>query len=175
MRIIIAGSRTVTENDVIKALRCCSWIGFTTAVVSGTAIGADFYGEKWAENHHIDIHKFPADWKKYGKRAGYIRNKMMAENAEGLIAIWDGKSQGTYNMIELANQYNLRIAILHIDTDSYEEFLPKGPPLADIWEIAEERASVKEYEAHLPRLQAEKEAGSESRKLIQKITGNPAG
>jgi len=121
MRIIIAGSRIVSEGDVRRALQCCSWIGFATAVVSGTAKGADEYGERWAQDNNVEINRFPAEWNKHGKRAGPLRNKIMAENAEGLIAVWDGNSRGTLSMIDLAASHGLRITIFRIDTNTAEE------------------------------------------------------
>lgn len=110
MKIIIAGSRTIT----------CKWImadavvqsGFViTEVVSGTAKGADKLGEEWAMEHGVPIKQFPADWDKHGKSAGYKRNVIMANYADCLIAIWDGKSKGTEHMIKIAHDKGLSIHI----------------------------------------------------------------
>lgn len=159
MRVIIAGSRSVTEAEVRMALQRCSWIGFASAVVSGTARGADTFGENWANEQQIEIHRYPADWAQYGKRAGPLRNKVMADNAEGLVAVWDGQSRGTHSMIELAQKQGLRVAILRTDSRSFEEITAMGV-LAGIWEYAEERAAILEYEAGLSRKQAERQAGT---------------
>jgi hypothetical protein len=48
---------------------------------------------------------------KYGKSAGPIRNRAMAEYAGALIAIWDGSSRGTLNMIETAKKLELKVFI----------------------------------------------------------------
>ena len=61
---------------------------------------------------------FPADWKKYGKSAGYVRNSEMAEVAESLIAFWDGKSRGTKNMIDIAKNKGLKVRIVNYESDS---------------------------------------------------------
>lgn len=45
-----------------------------------------------------DIVEFPADWNTHGKAAGPIRNRKMAEYADALLLIWDGKSRGSTNM-----------------------------------------------------------------------------
>jgi hypothetical protein len=82
----------------------------------------------------------------------------MSENAEGLIAIWDGLSPGTRNMIELAHERGLRMFVLRVDTGAVEECAPKGV-LADVWLEAEERAAMKELAAEVPRREAEREAG----------------
>lgn len=158
MRIIIAGSRTVTEDQVRDAIEYCSWIGFVSCIVSGGAKGADQAGEKWAKEKGLDIKLFPADWEQFGKRAGPMRNKQMAENAEGLIAVWDGKSRGTASMIELARGAGLRIFIYRSDINGVKEIPPTNRPWS-LWEDAEERAAMIEYSAGLPRERAERDAG----------------
>ncbi len=54
---------------------------------------------------------YPAAWDTYGLKAGYIRNEEMADNADALIAIWDGKSRGTKHMIDIATRKGLRVYI----------------------------------------------------------------
>ncbi len=44
------------------------------------------------------LKEFPPDWEKHGKAAGPIRNKEMAEYADALLLIWDGKSRGSASM-----------------------------------------------------------------------------
>ena len=44
---------------------------------------------------------FPAQWERYGKRAGPIRNAAMAKYADYGVALWDGESRGTAHMIRL--------------------------------------------------------------------------
>ncbi len=82
----------------------------------------------------------------------------MSENAEALLAIWDGKSRGTRSMIELARKRGLRTAVLRTDEDRMEYFDASGP-LADIWENAEERAGMIQYSGNRPRPEAEQSAG----------------
>jgi hypothetical protein len=69
-------------------------------VVCGMATGADNAGRVWAQNRKIVVREFPAEWDRYGRSAGMIRNKQMAEYADALVAFWDGQSRGTKNMIE---------------------------------------------------------------------------
>ncbi|WP_316869065.1 SLOG family protein [Ralstonia wenshanensis] len=154
MRVIVAGSRTVEEKDVRYALDTCPWIGFATAIVSGTARGADRFGEQWAIDNNIPIDRFPADWKAYGKKAGPVRNEEMAKHAEALIAVWDGESRGTASMIDLAEKYGLRVEIVRTDLKRIDEIKPTGV-LADWWEFVEERAALNEFSAGLTRRQAE--------------------
>ena len=166
MRIIIAGSRTVSEGDVRHAIRCCPWAGFTTAVVSGTAKGADEFGEKWALENGIEILRFPADWSTHGKKAGPLRNKIMADHADGLIVVWDGVSRGSKSMIDCASEKGLRIAIFRTDSNELFKISPRWT-YENTWEFAEERAGILEYVEGLPREVAEKEAGKAARILVQ--------
>jgi hypothetical protein len=88
-RVIIAGSRTVENYDLVEmAVNACPFKDKITEVVSGGALGADFYGEQWAKKHMIPVRRFPADWRKYRQSAGPIRNEEMARYADALIAGW---------------------------------------------------------------------------------------
>lgn len=110
MRVIIAGSRDITDYKQVEAAYLSSNIPITE-IVSGGARGVDALGEQVAKNFGIPIKVFPADWDKHGKRAGPLRNIQMAEYADGLIAIWDGKSKGTKHMIDQANKQGLVVYI----------------------------------------------------------------
>lgn len=104
MRTIIAGSREASWDQTIAAIEQCPWKAQISLVVSGTAKGADYFGEVWANMNKISIQRFPAGWNEYGKKAGVIRNSLMADNADALIAVWDGQSSGTQNMIQTATK-----------------------------------------------------------------------
>ena len=101
MKVIISGSRDFIAAPLIaQAVELSGWLPAITEVVSGCARGIDRLGEFWALQHSIPIKQFPADWQGHGKLAGIYRNVKMAEYADALIAIWDGESRGTGNMIE---------------------------------------------------------------------------
>ena len=110
MRTIIAGSRIIDYYpSLIIAIDKCGWI--PTVVISGMARGADYLGIRYANTNSIPLEKHPALWDVYGKSAGYQRNAEMADVADALIALWDGKSKGTKHMIECAGQRMLKIHI----------------------------------------------------------------
>ena len=75
-------------------------------LVSGHARGADTLAEQYAAEKSMPIQVFPAEWKKYGKAAGPIRNRAMLEYAKEetpvVAAFWNGKSRGTGNMLKQA-------------------------------------------------------------------------
>jgi hypothetical protein len=81
-----------------------------TEVVSGGARGVDRLGEEFAVAHHLHVKRFLPNWK-LGRGAGFIRNIEMAEYADALIAIWDGVSRGTAQMIREAKKRGLRVYV----------------------------------------------------------------
>jgi hypothetical protein len=113
MKTIIAGSRSFDDYGVMEEAIAAS--GFTISeVVCGEASGADTLGRVWAQRHGVAVRSFPADWKRDGKRAGYVRNVEMAEYVfpdGGLIAVWDGASPGTKLMIQIAKELRLRVYV----------------------------------------------------------------
>lgn len=115
-KVIVAGSRTFNDYGLLKEKLDYYLSNYNNVeIVSGTAKGADQYGERYAKERGFSIKKFPAQWDKYGKKAGYLRNKQMAEYADALVAFWDGKSKGTKIMIDLAKQYGLQIRVVYFD------------------------------------------------------------
>ena len=116
MKVVIAGSRQVT--DQIFVISAIERSGFQIKeVVSGGARGVDKLADKWASDNAIPVKVFESDWERYGKAAGPIRNKMMAEYADALIAIWDGKSRGTKNIISTAEKLGLSVFVHKLDSD----------------------------------------------------------
>jgi len=111
MRTIIAGSRTCNDYELVKCVIENSNFN-PTVVISGTARGVDQLGEKWAKENNVALERYPAQWDKHGKSAGYKRNIEMARNADALIAVWFKKSHGTKHMIDVAEQFNLKIYVI---------------------------------------------------------------
>lgn len=105
MKVIIAGSRTITNfHRVSEAIHNSEFI--ITEVVSGGAWGVDQLGEYWATLAEKPCTIMKAEWDKYGKRAGFIRNEQMGNYADALIAVWDGDSRGTKHMIDYMKKLN---------------------------------------------------------------------
>lgn len=116
-KIIIAGGRDFNNYELLKE-RCDHYLSKAIAdkdniiIVSGTANGADKLGEKYAQERGFAIERHPAKWKELGKKAGYVRNKEMAEVSHALIAFWSG-SKGTKHMIDLAKERNLHVRVVN--------------------------------------------------------------
>lgn len=98
LKVIIAGSRTFNDLEMVEEVM--KEFPDVSEVVCGCAAGADECGRQWADRHRIMVTPFPAEWDKYGRAAGYIRNTEMGDYADILVAFWDGKSRGTKHMID---------------------------------------------------------------------------
>lgn len=104
MRLIIAGSRTVTSEAIVREAFAWSLFDWAeiTLVLSGACTGVDIIGENIARNKRVRVQCFPAIWKDHGRAAGPIRNAEMVKQADGLLAVWDGESHGTKDIIQKA-------------------------------------------------------------------------
>lgn len=116
MKVIIAGGREVKDYGlVVKAMENADLLmGITpTIVFSGRARGVDKMGEDWAKQRGVPVQPFPAIWRDsdgvYDPRAGHRRNTEMALQADALVAVWDGLSTGTADMVKKAHKRGLLV------------------------------------------------------------------
>ena len=109
MKLAIVGSRGFHDYEFLKKEiktflqenDCC-----LTVIISGGAKGADKMAEIFATEQDFPIKIFLPDWDKYGKSAGFIRNELIINEADAVIAFWDGTSRGTLSSINLAKEKN---------------------------------------------------------------------
>ena len=124
LRILIAGSRDFADYEYLKS--CVSKFlkehkDRTITIVSGNARDADKLGEKYAIENGIKLRRFPADWVKFGKSAGFIRNNQMLEYIQengcecAVLAFWDGKSHGTKHTITTAKKRGIETVIYRVE------------------------------------------------------------
>jgi len=112
MNIAIVGSRTFNNYNLLETeLLKYDNINF---IISGGAIGADRLAEKFALKYNIKTIIYKPDWGKYGKSAGYIRNKDIVNHADVVIAFWDGQSKGTKHSIDIATATNKKLIIIKV-------------------------------------------------------------
>lgn len=98
MKLIIAGTRTLKVSPLEIKHLLEHFNLQPVEIVSGGANGIDKCGEFFAGFYHLHLSRFVADWDKYGKAAGPKRNAHMADYADALLLIWDGKSPGSKSM-----------------------------------------------------------------------------
>lgn len=90
-------------------------------IISGGAKGADTLAIKFAKEYNLNYKVMNADWNKYGKRAGILRNAEMLTYAISnpndiaiLISFWNGTSKGTKHMIDISNDKGIIVKVIKV-------------------------------------------------------------
>lgn len=83
-------------------------------IVSGAAEGIDTIAELYSKKHNIKFTCFPPDTQKYGIKAYAIRNKLIVDNSDQILAFPSIKSKGTFMTINIAKKENKPVAIIKI-------------------------------------------------------------
>ena len=115
MKVIIAGSRTVRDKNVVwDALNNTKFT--ITTLFSGGAQGVDLLGEEWAKSKGIPVVCYKPHYSIDNPRhAPLLRNIDMAHDSDALIAVWDGKSRGTVHMIGCMKELDKPIEVVVLD------------------------------------------------------------
>lgn len=122
--VIVSGSRTITDYRTVKeAIESSPWYGKIEHIFVGDARGVDALVLRWCKENGITYTRFKAEWNLYGKSAGPERNgEMIRSGGEALIAIWDGESKGTKNMMEQARRHEIPVYPVEVK----QEAIPTG-------------------------------------------------
>lgn len=108
MKLIVSGTRDIWDNVAVKeAFDFVQREINVTEVITGGALGVDTLADKIAREKKLDRTIMPANCEKHKLSAGPRRNLRMANYGEVLLAVWDGESPGTRDMIILAEKYNM--------------------------------------------------------------------
>jgi hypothetical protein len=144
--MIIAGGRDFSQYPILeekckKVLSILKSEGYffecketskkSIEIISGVSNGAETLEEKFANKFGLKVVRFPANWEKYGKVAGYKRNEEMVSYAKEdqtlgvLIAFWNKRSNATSDMINFAKKYGLRVFVFNygqgIDNSAFHQ------------------------------------------------------
>jgi hypothetical protein len=124
---MVTGSRGWASRDVMRAALLdakedATARGQRVIVIHGAARGADALAEDVAEELGLDVMRFPAEWERFGRRAGYIRNIEMLEQAkpEVVLAFPLPGSVGTWHAVGEAYRRALPIRVFRTDGSSSE-------------------------------------------------------
>ena len=112
MRLAVIGSKEFTDYSQLKSV--LDSIPGISAIISGGAPGTDTLAREYAHQHNIKFLEFPPDFKKYRNEAKHIRDRLIVEHCEKVIAFWDGKCEGTKYTIDYAEQQKKPIKIIKV-------------------------------------------------------------
>lgn len=115
-KVIVAGSRTFQDSELVYSkldkLLTAKFQTHKVVIISGTAQGADRIGECYARDRGLEVLRFPAEWEKHGRSAGYKRNVTMANVADACVVFWDGESKGAKHMVDIAKDKELPVRVI---------------------------------------------------------------
>ena len=118
--VVVCGTRYWSNKRLFHDVMLSYLDEFLTPIlfVSGAAhSGADRLIIDWCRYYRYPCLQMPADWDRYQKRAGFLRNEEMAKIATHCLAFYDGTSHGTGQMLELSEKYNLHSKEIRIPTN----------------------------------------------------------
>ena len=111
MKILVCGGRDYNNQFyVFYILNKLDKQHNITCVIDGKATGADTLANKWARLKNKQFKRFPSDWKRYGNKAGHIRNKqMLDENPDIQMVVAFQGGRGTQDMLNQSVQRDIKI------------------------------------------------------------------
>lgn len=119
MKIAIVGSRDYPQPSAVSRyvgrlhMECPDvWGEGGLVIVSGGARGVDSWAADEARIRDIPVEEYPAEWVRYGKRAGFLRNEDIVKAANKVVAFWDGESRGTKHTIDLALRHKKHLEVI---------------------------------------------------------------
>lgn len=113
-KVAIVGSRNYEALSLVS-LYVYFDIYEKDIVISGGAVGVDSMAASTAREKGIQVIEFYPDWKQYGKRAGYLRNELIVNACDRLVAFWDEESKGTMISVEIAKKQNKPVLLFGKD------------------------------------------------------------
>jgi len=109
IKLAVVGSRSFDDYERMRKV-LVEYLPFI--LISGGADGADSLAERFAREEDLEVIIHYPEWKKYGRKAGYLRNSFIVRDCDKLIAFWDGRSKGTKMSIDLAKKEGKLLKII---------------------------------------------------------------
>lgn len=106
MKLAIIGSRSIADPCLEEHVP-----SETTLIISGGANGVDKIAEQYADIHKLSKLIIRPQYQKYGRGAPIVRNKLIVDAADEILAFWDGVSKGTKSVIDYAEKRGKPIRI----------------------------------------------------------------
>jgi hypothetical protein len=113
MKVLVCGGRFYLDYKKVKqVLDAAHKAEPIKMLIHGGARGADTMAGVWAEETGVQIWVFEAEWGKYGKRAGYLRNKKMLDTSKPDLVIAFPGGRGTEMMVDIAQKARVRTVVI---------------------------------------------------------------
>jgi YspA, cpYpsA-related SLOG family len=107
--LAVVGSRDFPDLDRVRLF--IQGLSPQTIIVSGGARGVDRCAAHAARARGLRVIELFADWQRFGRRAGYLRNELIVRRCGRMVAFWDGSSPGTRHSIDLARKLGRSVVI----------------------------------------------------------------
>lgn len=114
MKIAIIGSRETGNINFEQKLERMFLISGHDTIISGGARGIDTLAAQFARKHGIKLLEFRPDYTTYGRSATFVRNRLIVDVADVVVAFWNGTSRGTKYTIEYAKKKYVPVVIIRI-------------------------------------------------------------
>lgn len=159
MRVIVCGSRSWTGigaetriNDILNRVQhLCEALGEELTIVHGACPnGADAIADRWALRREgaVRLHTYPANWARYPRSAGVLRNQDMAlGGADMCLAFLRDNSRGTLNMIDTARGHKIPTYIIPWEVTGDDD--DNEPPPAKPWRPIQDPVLVQLHDERL--------------------------
>ena len=106
MRVAVVGSRGLVIDDLGEYLP-----EDVTEIISGGASGVDRCARLYAQTHGIKLTEFLPEYERFGRAAPLKRNITIIENADLVLAFWDGSSHGTEFVIDSCRKMRVPVNV----------------------------------------------------------------
>lgn len=128
MRVLVCGGRDFSDKELFHKVMSHVFghaVGDTVnptwlvrgdlVVIHGGARGADSIADEWATSNFLSVIEYKAEWAKFGKKAGYLRNKKMLEEGKPDLVIGFPGGKGTAMMMSIARKAG--VAVYDVEKD----------------------------------------------------------
>lgn len=109
-RVLVCGGRDYDDKEaVFSVLDHIDGVHGIWVVIEGGAPGADTLARRWAHETGLMVNTYFAEWERYGKRAGYVRNALMLKKGKPDIVVAFPGGKGTDMMVRLAKKAGVEV------------------------------------------------------------------
>ena len=112
MKLAVSGTKKFNDFTFLSSM--LKKISNIELIISGGALGTDTLAKEYAIQNQIEFLEFPPDYKKFGDKAKHIRDKLIVEKCDELIAFWDGECEGTKYTMDYAKQLGKTVTIIKV-------------------------------------------------------------